>query len=370
MPSILISADAIGEFFDALSLSNKGNGIYIYSGTESLGEEVGQTATLKGLAVNGFDSAPDETSSMDFFGSYVVAAESNDIEEFYLSPSTLGIIANHVGTINQACQSSVNDDAESQEGDEDFYVPVKIVFETNLEGDTKITVKPATGDPDKDRRASGTITQNAEENLVEKFPARRVAGIIRGEGLDAAPEFVDKTDVDGNPIEVPNGPVTVWPSDPKSPLKLAMDKAKKLGKLPLAIETHHASRIHTLRIGEHFFGAIAPIPLNKADMSGDKIYADSESLNAAYDFTGLRSADTVEFTEPSQQADEPVVDEDADEADADAGLGDDEDTDDSDEEDDDEAASFGFANVDDDDLDEAASEIDALVADEMDEFDD
>lgn len=310
MRSILISADKIGEFFDALSLTNKGNGIYIYAGNEALGDSVGQTTTLKGLAINGFDAAPtDEKAVLNFFGAYTVEAESNTVDEFYLDVAVIRRIMGFVSAINEACGPSKEEikaqKETAQEGDEDFYVPVRLTFEGDADGNTKITVKPATGDAKKDQLVYGAVTQLAELDKTGHFPARSAARIIQGEGLDVAPFYEDKTDVDENPLRVPDGPVTVWEVGPQAPMTLALNKAKSLeGKSgKLAVMKHHSSRIHTLRVGENWFGAVMPFPMKIAELDKEGIYADTESLNVQHDFVaGLPEADAT-----SDQDDEAKI---------------------------------------------------------------
>ena len=315
MSSIVISADSLLDFFAALTLSNKGNGVYIYSGRDEIGSEPGAVTTLKGLATNA-----DNT----FFGSYVVEAESNSVEEFYLTAESIALIENVVVLINENCASD-EESAADEESDEDFYVAVKLSFDEDDAGDTKITISPATGDKDTDRKFGGFLTQAQEENMIEDFPAHQVSRVIQGKGLDAAPDFVDREDANGNPVPVPDGNVTVWESASSAPLDLALKKARSMGKLPLAIQKHHSSRIHSVRIGDNWFGAVSPIPMNKADLTEQEIFADTESLNAEYDFTGLRSEDDVELVEPSQEVDDfDEFDEDVDDNADDVDVADDE----------------------------------------------
>ena len=294
MSSIVISADSLLDFFGALTLSNKGNDVYIYSGHDEIGDEPHAVTTLKGLATNA-----DNT----FFGSYVVEADSNSVDEFYLTAESIALIENVVVLINENCAPDEEEVAD-EDSDEDFYVAVKLSFDEDDAGDTKITISPSTGDKDTDRKFGGFLTQAQEENMVEDFPAQQVSRVIQGKGLDTAPSFVDREDADGNPVPVPDGNVTVWESAASAPLDLALKKARSMGKLPLAIQKHHSSRIHSIRIGDNWFGAVSPIPMNKADLSEQAIYADTESLNAEYDFTGLRDEDDVELVEPTQEVDD------------------------------------------------------------------
>lgn len=372
MSSIVISADSLLDFFGALTLSNKGNDVYIYSGHDEIGDEPHAVTTLKGLATNA-----DNT----FFGSYVVEADSNSVDEFYLTAESIALIENVVVLINENCAPDEEEVAD-EDSDEDFYVAVKLSFDEDDAGDTKITISPSTGDKDTDRKFGGFLTQAQEENMVEDFPAQQVSRVIQGKGLDTAPSFVDREDADGNPVPVPDGNVTVWESAASAPLDLALKKARSMGKLPLAIQKHHSSRIHSIRIGDNWFGAVSPIPMNKADLSEQAIYADTESLNAEYDFTGLRDEDDVELVEPTQEVDdfeeEDFDDEDEDveleagDEDEDDGedvdhvesdddqewdddsLGDNDDSDD--DEDDDEEESLGL--IDDDEEDESDAVID------------
>lgn len=309
MSSIVISADSLLDFFGALTLSNKGNDVYIYSGHDEIGDEPHAVTTLKGLATNA-----DNT----FFGSYVVEADSNSVDEFYLTAESIALIENVVVLINENCAPDEEEVAD-EDSDEDFYVAVKLSFDEDDAGDTKITISPSTGDKDTDRKFGGFLTQAQEENMVEDFPAQQVSRVIQGKGLDTAPSFVDREDADGNPVPVPDGNVTVWESAASAPLDLALKKARSMGKLPLAIQKHHSSRIHSIRIGDNWFGAVSPIPMNKADLSEQAIYADTESLNAEYDFTGLRDEDDVELVEPTQEVDD-FEEEDFDDEDEDVEL--------------------------------------------------
>ena len=365
MSSIVISADSLLDFFGALTLSNKGNDVYIYSGHDEIGDEPHAVTTLKGLATNA-----DNT----FFGSYVVEADSNSVDEFYLTAESIALIENVVVLINENCAPDEEEVAD-EDSDEDFYVAVKLSFDEDDAGDTKITISPSTGDKDTDRKFGGFLTQAQEENMVEDFPAQQVSRVIQGKGLDTAPSFVDREDADGNPVPVPDGNVTVWESAASAPLDLALKKARSMGKLPLAIQKHHSSRIHSIRIGDNWFGAVSPIPMNKADLSEQAIYADTESLNAEYDFTGLRDEDDVELVEPTQEVDDfedfdededvelEAGDEDEDDGEDvdhvesdddqewnDDSFGDDDDSDDDD--DDDEEESLGLIDDEDEDEDE------------------
>lgn len=364
MSSIVISADSLLDFFGALTLSNKGNDVYIYSGHDEIGDEPHAVTTLKGLATNA-----DNT----FFGSYVVEADSNSVDEFYLTAESIALIENVVVLINENCAPDEEEVAD-EDSDEDFYVAVKLSFDEDDAGDTKITISPSTGDRDTDRKFGGFLTQAQEENMVEDFPAQQVSRVIQGKGLDTAPSFVDREDADGNPVPVPDGNVTVWESAASAPLDLALKKARSMGKLPLAIQKHHSSRIHSIRIGDNWFGAVSPIPMNKADLSEQAIYADTESLNAEYDFTGLRDEDDVELVEPTQEVDdfeEEDFDEDED-VELEAGDEDEDDGEDVDhvESDDDQEwddDSFGDNDDSDDDEEESLGLIDDDEEDEEDE---
>lgn len=358
MSSIVISADSLLDFFGALTLSNKGNDVYIYSGHDEIGDEPHAVTTLKGLATNA-----DNT----FFGSYVVEADSNSVDEFYLTAESIALIENVVVLINENCAPDEEEVAD-EDSDEDFYVAVKLSFDEDDAGDTKITISPSTGDKDTDRKFGGFLTQAQEENMVEDFPAQQVSRVIQGKGLDTAPSFVDREDADGNPVPVPDGNVTVWESAASAPLDLALKKARSMGKLPLAIQKHHSSRIHSIRIGDNWFGAVSPIPMNKADLSEQAIYADTESLNAEYDFTGLRDEDDVELVEPTQEVDD-FEEEDFDDEDEDVELeaGDEDDGEDVDHvesDDDQEWDDDSFGDNDDSDEEESLGLIDDDEEDE------
>lgn len=365
MSSIVISADSLLDFFAALTLSNKGNDVYIYSGHDEIGDEPHAVTTLKGLATNA-----DNT----FFGSYVVEADSNSVDEFYLTAESIALIENVVVLINENCAPDEEEVAD-EDSDEDFYVAVKLSFDEDDAGDTKITISPSTGDKDTDRKFGGFLTQAQEENMVEDFPAQQVSRVIQGKGLDTAPSFVDREDADGNPVPVPDGNVTVWESAASAPLDLALKKARSMGKLPLAIQKHHSSRIHSIRIGDNWFGAVSPIPMNKADLSEQAIYADTESLNAEYDFTGLRDEDDVELVEPTQEVDD-FEEEDFDDEDEDVELeAGDEDEDDGEDvdhvesDDDQEWDGDSFGDNDDSDDDEEEESLGLIDDDEEDEED-
>lgn len=364
MSSIVISADSLLDFFGALTLSNKGNDVYIYSGHDEIGDEPHAVTTLKGLATNA-----DNT----FFGSYVVEADSNSVDEFYLTAESIALIENVVVLINENCAPDEEEVAD-EDSDEDFYVAVKLSFDEDDAGDTKITISPSTGDKDTDRKFGGFLTQAQEENMVEDFPAQQVSRVIQGKGLDTAPSFVDREDADGNPVPVPDGNVTVWESAASAPLDLALKKARSMGKLPLAIQKHHSSRIHSIRIGDNWFGAVSPIPMNKADLSEQAIYADTESLNAEYDFTGLRDEDDVELVEPTQEVDDfEDFDEDED-VELEAGDEDEDDGEDVDhvESDDDQEwddDSFGDNDDSDDDSDDEEEESLGLIDDDEEDED-
>ena len=363
MSSIVISADSLLDFFGALTLSNKGNDVYIYSGHDEIGDEPHAVTTLKGLATNA-----DNT----FFGSYVVEADSNSVDEFYLTAESIALIENVVVLINENCAPDEEEVAD-EDSDEDFYVAVKLSFDEDDAGDTKITISPSTGDKDTDRKFGGFLTQAQEENMVEDFPAQQVSRVIQGKGLDTAPSFVDREDADGNPVPVPDGNVTVWESAASAPLDLALKKARSMGKLPLAIQKHHSSRIHSIRIGDNWFGAVSPIPMNKADLSEQAIYADTESLNAEYDFTGLRDEDDVELVEPTQEVDDfEDFDEDED-VELEAGDEDEDDGEDDghvESDDDQEWDDDSFGNNDDSDDDDEEESLGLIDDDEEDEDED
>src|SRR5699024_7130313 len=110
---------------------------------------------------------------------------------------------NVVVLINENCAPDEEEVAD-EDSDEDFYVAVKLSFDEDDAGDTKITISPSTGDKDTDRKFGGFLTQAQEENMVEDFPAQQVSRVIQGKGLDTAPSFVDREDADGNPVPVPD----------------------------------------------------------------------------------------------------------------------------------------------------------------------
>lgn len=357
MTHILISADALAEFFNALTLSRSGNGIYMYSDKEDMGDEPGAVTALKGLAMN---------DDMTFFASYRVPVEFSDIEEIYLDPVSIG----QIDSFAELIAANIAPETGDEEEDDDFYAAIKIEFDVQEDGNTMIRISPSSGDKDTDAKFGGFLTQDMEDGIVDNFPAHQISKIIKGEGLDEAPLFVDKTDVDENPISVPDGPVSVWDSGAKDPMQLALAKARSF-KQPLAIEKFHASRIHGVRIGEDWFGAIAPVPLNKSDMSEDGIFADSESLNAEYDFSGLRDNDAVDLEEPTQFPDEEFEEDDVEEELDDGEPEEDADEVESDEIegqeeldfDEDESESLGFDSDEDDLTDE--DEVQALVEEEL-----